>query len=115
MKSIIKLSDRKRGDTFPGVELQYLGDNNVPTNLTGYSIKIDFKRDTTSDIAEFTFSTSDNSILMHEPINGKFKLVPRPLDYQIGKYYFDIQLTSPEGYVKTLADGELNIINDITR
>jgi hypothetical protein len=115
MKSIIRLSDRKRGDTFPGVELQYLGDNNVPINLTGSSIKIDFKRDVTSNSAEFTFSTSDSSILIHEPLNGKFKLVPRLLNYQIGKYFFDIQLTSVDGVVKTIVDGEFNIVNDITK
>ena len=114
MKSIIKLSDRKRGDTFPGVELQYLTDRNVPFNLSGCIIDIDFKRDPNSELAEFTFSTVDNSITIIDSALGKFKLMPRILDYQIGKYYFDIQITDSLGTIRTIVNGEFNIILDIT-
>lgn len=97
----------KRGDFWDGMVVT------IPLDLTGYSIKADFKT-SQSNRASFTFSTDDDTI---EPTgtNGRIVFVGRKMNYQAQRYISDLELTPPNGETKTILDFIWELKQDITQ
>lgn len=97
----------RKGDTWNGRSLTF------PFSLVGVSIVAQFKRDPDS-AAVFEYKTADATITTDLALNKCF-FMPRKMDYPKGVYYYDIQLTFPNGTVKSYAADKLIIFQDVTK
>jgi hypothetical protein len=104
MKINIGIADHKKGDTWDGIEIIATTVDamnvSVPLNLTGASVLAEFKL--LNEKVVFKFETSDNSIVVSEPLLGKIVFAPKKIDYPEDTYYFDVQVTYPGGAVETI-------------
>lgn len=120
------IEDHKRGDTWEGVEflIEELIDPNElqgpsyhePIDLTGVSIVANFKASKNS-CTIFTFSTDNGLVTIPTPLNGRFFFceTPKIITYSPNTYFFDVQLTFPDGFVNTIMEGTWTIVDDITK
>jgi hypothetical protein len=101
----------RRGDTWGGIASITIRVNGVPVNLTGSSIKMEFRRSIDSPVM-LTFSTSDNTIQLLS--QSSIRVMPRKIEIPFGTYLYDLQVTYPTGVVRTFVSGEWEITPDIT-
>lgn len=103
----------KKGDTWNGLgfEIKNL-ETNVPLELTDCHIVIQFKKQKNQPRASFEYK--EDTIDLYEPLNGKFRMKPRKMDYDSGIYYFDAQVTFPNGTIKTVCSNAIEIKQDIS-
>jgi hypothetical protein len=106
-------ADHKRGDTFNGRKIS-LERNGAPIDLTGAKIIIQFKL-SSSGVSKFEFSTKKETIYIPEPTNGELIMMPRILNVPAGHYNYDMQITFPNGNVKTYLSGIWTILDDVSR
>jgi hypothetical protein len=59
-----------------------------------------------------TFSTQDNTIQIVSTTT--IRILPRKIEIPFGIYHYDIQVTHPDGRVKTYLEGTWEISADIT-
>lgn len=90
-----------------------LKDNGVAINLTGCSIKMDFKRNPGYDYDK-RLSTENGGITVSNPTGGEFTINEFTANLQPGKYLFDIQFTFPSGTIKTYINGTLEVLSEVT-
>jgi hypothetical protein len=114
----VGIADFRRGDTFDGIEVfaQTKDSQGVltPLNLTGASILAQFKLSIDGE-SVFYFSTSDGSILVPNPLDGKLYFASRIMDYPAKMYFFDIQVVFSDGTIKTIVPTHsFKLIQDIT-
>ena len=106
-----------RGNTFKARKLviEILNNNiTTPLNLTGCAILIQFKL-TTRFNAFLEWNTADNSILITDAVNGEFEMQQTLLDVTPSIYMYDVQVTFPDGTVKTYFKGNFKIEADVSR
>lgn len=114
------IEDHYRGDTWDGMELliEDLEDDNVtvigPLDLTGCMVNAHFKTSPRGS-AIFKFSTTDDTITIANPTTGIIRFNEKKIDAEPATYMFDIQLTFPDGSIKTILQDCWTILNDITR
>jgi hypothetical protein len=106
-------SDQKRGDTFNGRKIT-LKKNGTAIDLTGATVLMQFKLDI-SGISRFEFKTANGSITIPNPLTGQIIMMPKVINEVAGIYYFDMQITFPNGTVKTYLSGKWNITEDVSR
>ena len=98
------IADHKKGDTWDGIEIvaTTLDANNVstPINLTGCTVLAEFRL--ANEKFAFKFETANETILIPEPLLGKFYFAPKKIDYSANTYYFDVQVSYPDGSVETI-------------
>lgn len=94
-------------DTLDAIHFQYKV-NGDSLDLTDYEIKV--------DIREFNTNRLIKSLEVEiiDAVDGKFDIKEQLLDVDGGNYIYDIQLTSPEGIVKTWIYGKFKIYRDVT-
>lgn len=102
-----------RGDTFSEYPFQILI-NSVALNLTDAEIKIDLKKDLGSSPSLTLTSTANNGITITDAINGRFVINEQIFNIPACNYIYDIQITFPNGRVKTWVGGFFQIINTVT-
>ena len=103
----------KKGDTWNGLGFEIKNqETNAPLDLTGCTIVIQFKKEKNQSRISFEFK--EETIDLYEPTNGKFRMKPRIMNYDSGIYYFDAQVTFPNGTIKTICSNRINILQDIT-
>lgn len=107
-----EIAAHKKGDTWNGMVVT-LKRNTIPVDLTGYTAISRFKT-SLNGASVFEFKTSDNSLTIPNPIDGKIYYIGRKIDYFPNKYLFDLEITSPDGVVKTIANGSWTITQDIS-
>lgn len=101
----------RRGDTWDGINSISININGVPINLIGASVKMEFRQSIDSPVA-LTLSTNQNSIQI---INANtIRILPKLIEIPFAKYYYDLQVTYPNGTVKTYMEGSWEIVPDIT-
>lgn len=88
-----------------------------PVNLTGYSARMQVRETVDSDEVLLELSTVLGNIQL-TPLTGKVTLVFSPDDtsgavWTRGKY--DLELTSPSGFVTRLIQGKFTLSKEITR
>lgn len=104
----------KRGDTWDGISSITITSNNQPVVLTGAVIKMELREDIDAPVA-LTLSTTDNTIVVTDALQGTFTIPPILINIPFGKYFYDIQITFANGVVKTYIDGTWEITADITK
>ena len=89
----------------------------VAVNLTGYTAKMQVRKSASSDEVLLEMSTVNGKIQL-TPATGTVTLVfsaatTAALDWRRGKY--DLELTSADGTVTRLIEGEITVSREITR
>lgn len=110
--AIHNLPDVYRGDTMKEVRFELLR-NEVPIDLTGASIRCDFKLKNGSQT--FRFSKANDKISVNEPSSdGKFTIKATIIDFPAGVYNYDIQVSLADGTINTFVAGTMKVIQDVT-
>ena len=105
-----------RGTTFRAKEFQIMEEVNsvnVPINLTGANILIQFKINEESPKV-FEFRSDDNTILITDALNGIIELQSRILNVPAAIYKYDVKITLANGYTKVYLEGSLRILKNIS-
>jgi hypothetical protein len=102
-----------RGDTWPGIASITIQTSGVPVSLSGANIKMQLREDIDSPVA-LELSTNNGGITITDPLNGVFQLPPQIIDVPFDTYNYDIQVTFPNGTVKTYLAGTWQITPDVT-
>lgn len=89
----------------------------APVNLTGYTAKMQVRQSVASEEVLLELSTTNGKIQL-TPLTGTITLVfsaatTAAINWKRGKY--DLELTSADGTVTRLIEGEINISKEITR
>lgn len=105
---------RYRGDTIPD-QFTILQSNGSPQDLSGYAFLLTVNR--TKDplnIADQVFQVTG---VISAPTSGvvEFPLTDPQADQTPGKYYYDIQATTPTGKKHTIQKGTYKFKQDITK
>jgi hypothetical protein len=103
----------KRGDTWDGINSICISVNGIPANLTGASIKADFRQKVDTPTV-LTLSTNNGGIVITNPTGGLIQFPPKKIEIPFGTYIYDLQVTYPNGVVKTYFSGTWTITPDIT-
>lgn len=101
-------NDYRKGDDWDGRLYKF------PFDLTGASVLVQFRSAPLKPVI-FQFSTVDNTIEIPDPSNGEIYLRGRKLEYAVGTYFYDVQITFADGRVKTYAEDKLSIFQDISK
>jgi hypothetical protein len=114
------IEPHKRGDTWDGIEIEYFeyapdGITKIPTNLTGVTVLCQFKGNANGFYVFFDFKTSDGTVTIPNPLNGKIILMPKEINVSAAVYSTDVQLTFPSGRVESNLAGSWKIYDDISR
>lgn len=109
-----RIPDHKQGDTWNGGVFEIKNADTTPFNLSGYTVKSDFKT-SANGFAVFSFNSTDGTITIPNPANGKIYFMPKIIDVVANDYIFDLQITSAVGIVNTIASGYWRITPDITK
>lgn len=114
------IEPHKRGDSWGGMqlklsELQADSVTEIPRNLTGCTVLIQFRKYHDSAIV-MEFSTADSTITIPNPLNGIIIVKGRKIEILGGDtLIYDVQLTDANGIVETLFADSWIIDNDISR
>jgi hypothetical protein len=103
----------RRGDTWDGIGSIRIVVNGVPADLQGASVKMDFREKIDYPVA-LTLSTENGGIIILDPNIGLIKMPPRIVEIPFGHYIYDLQVTYPDGTVKTYITGSWEIVPDVT-
>ncbi len=104
----------KRGDSWSGLTVN-VTENDEPMDLTSASIKCQVKKSACESTAVLEFDTEDDSITITLPLSGQFTVNPLVFDIPARNYVYDIQITKGNGNIITVLEGEISVLNDITR
>ena len=126
------IEDHFVGDTWNGMELllEDLEADGVtvigPVDLTGCSIRSQFRKSAKGGVA-FEFKTEDETIKIVDYVeldendvevsrvaNCVAQYQPRDMDFDAASYIFDVEVTFPDGCIKTLLKSGWNLINDVS-
>jgi hypothetical protein len=110
---IYNIPSHRRGDTWDGINSITINVNGVPINLTNADVKMEFRQSLDSPVV-LTLSTADNSIIIVNALNGNIQIPSKKIEVPFGKYFYDLQVTYPNGIVKTYMEGSWEIVADIT-
>ena len=102
-----------RGDTWSGITSITLQTSGVPISLSAASIKMQLREDIDSPVA-LELSTANGLITITNPLSGVFSIPPQIIDIPFDTYNYDIQVTFPNGTVKTYLAGTWQITPDVT-
>jgi hypothetical protein len=107
------ISSHRRGDTWDGINSITISVNGSPINLTGATVKMEFRQSLDSPVA-LTLSTTNNSILITNAVGGVIQIPAKKIEIPFAKYLYDLQVTFSNGVVKTYMSGTWEITADIT-
>lgn len=103
-----------RGDTWDGINSIIITSNNIPLNLTGATVKMEFREDVDAPVV-LELSTTNGKITISTPLSGTISIPETIIDIPFGKYMYDLQVTLASGYNKTYMKGSWEIIADTTK
>lgn len=115
--TIYNFPTQARGDGFKARKLVVeILNNNVttPLDLTGCAILVQFRLTTNSEVF-LEWNTADNSILITDAVNGEFQMQEKSLSVTPSVYMYDVQVTFPNGFVRTYFKGNFKIEADVSR
>lgn len=108
-----KMASHKKGDTWNGMSCCLKKKDGTPYDLTGHTAVSNFKVNPNGAVI-FGFKTEDGTILIPNPTDGKIFYKGRKMDVPANRYFFDLQITSPEGKTSTIAAGSWEIKQNIS-
>lgn len=107
------INNHIKGDTWPGIAIT-VSKNGNPLDYEGASIKMQVKKNYSFQTFVGEWSTDDETIIFTET-PGEFILLERIVDFEVGTYHYDIQVTLGDGTVVTVIQGTWEITYDVTR
>lgn len=107
-----------KGDTLKSISFEILtgpSTNQIPIDLTGATIRIDFINSKFSNI-HYLLNSSTGDITVTDAINGLFKINSiNRLDWKAGTYIGDLEFTYSDTTRTTYCIIELSVTEDITK
>ena len=102
-----------RGDSYPKT-ITILKDNQ-PVNLDGCIVLLTVSREQLPiDDTGRLFQVSGT--IDPYPATGRVHFTPSPANNsEVGNFFYDIQLTTPEGFVRTVVKSTYTVLQDITK
>lgn len=98
------------GDTWKGMEMHFDED------ITGWIFRMwVVKVNATRPYLSFTTEGDNPNIIITDGPNGEVVWSPFEIALSPGIYKYDIEISKPDGTVKTYFDGQWTIENDITK
>jgi hypothetical protein len=108
------LKCRVKDSTFKSVNFTYLDADNNPVDLTDAEIRIQFRyrSKTGAIVKDISVGTG---ITLTDAVNGIFTIDKfTPVDWAVDNYYYDAQVTFPNGDIGTYVWGMVEIVQNIT-
>lgn len=102
-----------KNDTFNPGWYYVLKKNRIVMDLTGCSVKADFKLEKTYIVA-LSMDDTNGKIIIKDGPNGQIQFGNQIISIDSGKYNYDIQLTFPDTSIKTYIHGTMTVVQDIT-
>lgn len=114
-QNTFNIPDAVKGDTFVGIEFT-LTVNAILSDLTGAVIKMQLKESNSSTaLAVLTFDNDlIGGITIIDAENGVFQIDSQVIDIPALCYFYDIQITYPNGDIKTYIRGRWTILPEVT-
>jgi hypothetical protein len=104
----------RRGDTWQGFNKIAITIDGAPINLSGCSIKIEFREDYDAPVA-LTLSTETSTIVIQSGLSS-ISVPPLIIDIPPGTYNYDLQITNNiVNTINTYMEGKWEIYYDITK
>jgi len=114
MAQTFNIPRHRRGDTWAGFNKIAITIDGVPINLSGCSIKIEFREDFDAPIA-LTLSTEASTVII-QPGLSSFTVPPIVIDIPPATYLYDVQVTnSITNAINTYMEGKWEVYYDITK
>lgn len=104
LPGVYNFSSLVQGDTYPETILRFRDDNEVPVNFTDCSVEISFQRQ--SDCKSIPVSITD-------PIGGVVTIPAFAPDWSVGKWDYQLKITTQAGEVQTYLAGTIQILRSI--
>lgn len=104
-----RLAPHVKGTTWDGMYCEIKDDAGLPMNLTGFTAVSRFRQGANSAIV-LEFSTTDGTLTIPNPLNGKIYYSERFININVADYIFDLFITSPTGRVDKAGCGILPIV-----
>ena len=112
--AIVNIDDQYKGDTYDGVQFTLLNtEDSSPIDITGAAIKTQFRYNSKIGKVQKEI-TNGAGITISDATNGVFSIDPFLIDWPANTYYFDVEMTFPNGVVRTYIQGTIKVIQDIT-
>jgi hypothetical protein len=104
----------RRGDTWPGFNKIGITVDGAPIDLSGCSIRMEFREDFDAPIA-LTLSTETSTIIIHPELSS-FTVSPVTINIPPATYLYDVQVTNNiTNTINTYMEGKWEIYYDITK
>lgn len=108
-----------RGDTIDELIFTLKNKNTLtnvetPTDLTGAYLRLEIRQGQGALVKAYD-SAANGGIEIHDPTQGKFKILQHILDMPAGAFDYDIQYTLSGDIVKTFIRGKWTVPNDISK
>lgn len=111
---IYNIPNQLKGDRFDGLIFTLQDALAAPIDLTGATVKIEFRRGSKTGNLQKRLSIG-SGVTMATPTLGKIQLDPFIVDFQPSIYYYDVQLTFSATDVRTYIEGSMQVIQDVTQ
>jgi hypothetical protein len=107
----------KLGDTFSGQQYQFENADGGHTSLSSATIRSQIRLCDKEGSVKKTL-TNGSGITVTDAVNAIIVMDPFDFDDSIfiaSEYWYDIEVTYPDGTIKTWIEGVFNIIQDVTK
>lgn len=107
---------RYRGDTLPD-QFSVTSDGTTLVNLTGYTARMTLNAVKDPSPTDTPLYTLTGAFLSGDATLGVFTFEPSEVqaNQTPGKYYYDVELTTPAGSIVTIAKGSYTYRQDISK
>ena len=106
------LPDGYKGDTYEGQQFT-VSINGLAEDLTNYSIRCMFRSENKKGTVVRDISIG-SGITLVDAVNGVFLMDQYNIDFDADMYFYDIEMTAPNGDVNTYVCGKIKVIQDTT-
>lgn len=110
--------DVYKGSTFVKIIQWKTGTTPVAVNLTGCTARMQIRKAVNDSAVMDTLSTENAKIVIHEPLNGRFKIViPAEVSslYTFTSAVYDLEIIFTDSTVVRVTEGCVRAIPEVTR
>jgi hypothetical protein len=110
--------DVYKGSTFVKIIQWKTGDPATAVNLTGCTARMQIRKTVNDTVVLDTLTTENGKIVIHEPLNGKFKiLIPANIStaYTFTSAVYDLEIIFTDLTVIRIIEGCFNAVPEVTR
>lgn len=110
--------DIYKGSTFVKVIQWKTGATPVAVNLTGCTARMQIRKSVNDTTVLDTLTTENGKIVIHEPLNGKFKIVisaPTSTAYTFTSAVYDLEIVFTDQTVIRVIEGCVYAVPEVTK